>query len=282
MAPLTRFSDEVKVYCTSATCPEQAERRVLHWVGRDYMDVDGMGPWVVGELFANRLLCDVADLYSLRSRRRELQSIAGMGEKRVVKLLDAIEASKSRTLARLIASLGIREIGRSAGEVLAERFDSMQALMRASKEEVEAVPTIGQGMAESLVSFLSREANIRLVCRLAAAGVNMDAEAQRREVAEASSHRVAGEAVQDSVRSGRRPSRSPLAGLKFVVTGALEEYTRAGHHRADQAGGRRRERLCQRQDRLPGGGRAARLEAPQGAEPRRAGTLRGRVRGLPG
>ena len=222
---LTRFSDEIKVYCTSATCPEQAERRVLHWVGRDYMDVDGMGPWVIGEIFENRLVRDVADLYSLGSRRRELQSIAGMGDKRVEKLLEAIEASKTRTLARLIASLGIREIGRSAGEVLAERFDSMQALMRASKEEVEAVPTIGQGMAESLVSFLSREANIRLVCRLAAAGVNMDAEAQRRGGAEAPSHRVAGKAVQDSVGPGGEQS---LAGLKFVVTGALEEYTRAG------------------------------------------------------
>ena len=125
--PLSRFAEEVKVYCTSATCPEQAERRVLHWVGRDYMDVDGMGPWVVGEIFENRLVRDVADLYSLGSRRRELQSVAGMGEKRVEKLLAAIEASKSQPLARLIASLGIREIGRTAGEALAERFPSMQA-----------------------------------------------------------------------------------------------------------------------------------------------------------
>ena len=113
---ITKFSDEVKVYCTDATCPEQAERRVLHWVGRDYMDVDGMGPWVVGELFKNRLVADVADLYALASRRRELGSIAGMGDRRVDKLLSSIEESKCSSLARLIAPLGIREIGRTAGE----------------------------------------------------------------------------------------------------------------------------------------------------------------------
>ena len=212
---LTRYSDEVKVYCTSATCPEQAERRVLHWVGRDYMDVDGMGPWVIGELFTNRLVRDVADLYSLGARRRELQSIAGMGDKRVDKLLVAIEVSKSRTLARLIASLGIREVGRTAGEALTERFTTMRQLMNATAEDFQAVPTIGPGMAESLASFLSREANIRLICRLAAAGVNMGAETQGREVAESSSRRVAGTTL-------------PLGGLKFVVTGALEQYTRVG------------------------------------------------------
>ena len=227
--PLSRFAEEVKVYCTSATCPEQAERRVLHWVGRDYMDVDGMGPWVVGELFEKRLVRDVADLYSLGSRRRELQSVAGMGEKRVEKLLAAIEASKSRPLARLIASLGIREIGRTAGEALAERFTSMRQLMAASAEDFQAVPTVGPGMAESLASFLSREANIRLICRLAAAGVNMDAETQGQLVAESPGRRVAGGAPGGTL---------PLEGLKFVVTGALEQFTRAGiTARIKQAGG---------------------------------------------
>ena len=213
--PLTRYSDEVKVYCTSATCPEQAERRVLHWVGRDYMDVDGMGPWVVGELFVNRLVSDVADLYSLGSRRRELQSIAGMGDKRVDKLLASVEASKSRPLSRLIASLGIREIGRTAGESLAERFTTMRQLMAATAEDYQSIPTIGPGMAESLVSFLSREANVRLICRLAAAGVNMDAQAQGRQDAESQSRGVAA-------------GSTSLDGLRFVVTGALEQYTRAG------------------------------------------------------
>ena len=227
--PLSRFAEEVKVYCTSATCPEQAERRVLHWVGRDYMDVDGMGPWVVGEIFENRLVRDVADLYSLGSRRRELQSVAGMGEKRVEKLLAAIESSKSRPLARLIASLGIREIGRTAGEALAERFTSMRQLMAASVEDFQAVPTVGPGMAESLASFLSREANIRLICRLAAAGVNMDAETPGQLVAESPGRRVAGGALGGTL---------PLEGLKFVVTGALEQFTRGGiTARIKQAGG---------------------------------------------
>ena len=213
--PLTRYSDEVKVYCTGSTCPGQAERRVLHWVGRDYMDVDGMGPWVVGELFENRLVRDVADLYSLDSRRRELQSIAGMGNKRVDRLLASIETSKSRPLSRLIASLGIREIGRTAGEALAERFTSMRQLMAATAEDFQSVQTIGQGMAESLASFLSREANIRLICRLAAAGVNMEAESQGRQDAEPQGRGVAEEGAS-------------LEGLRFVVTGALEQYTRAG------------------------------------------------------
>ena len=218
LGELTRFFDEAKVYCTSATCPEQAERRVLHWVGRDYMDVDGMGPWVVGKLFENRLVRDVADLYSLASRRRELQSIAGMGEKRTEKLLTAIDTSKSRSLARLIASLGIREVGRTAGEVLAERYSSMQELVRATRADFEAIPTIGPGMAESLATFLSREANIRLICRLAAAGVNMQSATQ-----------LVPDAVGVSpVRQVAESTARPLAGLKIVVTGALEQYTRAG------------------------------------------------------
>ena len=137
----------------------------------------------------------------------------------------------------------------------------------------------GRGWPSPLVSFLSREANIRLVCRLAAAGVNMDAEAQRREVAEAPSHRGAGEAVQDSVGPGGGQS---LAGLKFVVTGALEEYTRAGITALiKQAGGAVSGSVSGKTDYLVVG------ERP-GSKLRKAQSLgvpvlsEGRVRGLPG
>ena len=116
----------------------------------------------------------------------------------------------------MIASLGIREIGRTAGEALAERFSSMQELIGASRADFEAVQTIGPGMAESLSTYLARPANIRLICRLAAAGVNMVEQAPVCQVAES------------QVRQVAESQQQPLAGLKFVVTGALQQYTRAG------------------------------------------------------
>jgi len=196
--PLKREEGEAAVRCVNFECPAQAYERIIHFASRDAMDIEGLGPAVIKQLLDNHLIENPADLYQLTFD--QLINLERFGAKSAQNLLDAIAESKKRPLANLIFALGIRHVGSEAARELAAHFGSMENLRAAGMEELTAIHTIGEKIAASIVSYFSRGENNRLVDRLAALGVNM------------AEHRAEG--------------TQPLAGLTFVLTGTLEQYTR--------------------------------------------------------
>ncbi len=194
-----RPAGEAAVRCPNVACPARLREGLIHFVSRAAMDIMGLGPAILGQLLDKGLVRDPADLYQLRYE--DLVNLERMGPKSSQNLLDAIAASKTNPLHRLLFALGIRHVGERAAKILAERFGSMERLSRASFEELVAIPEIGPKIAESVADFFATEKNRDLIQKLAAAGVNMQEE--------------------------KAPAQAkPLAGKLFVLTGTLSRYTR--------------------------------------------------------
>lgn len=216
-AELVRPSGEAVTRCVNSACPAQLVEGLVHFASRDAMDVEGLGPALVTQLVEKGLARDAADLYALRvDQLAELDRIA---EKSAQNLVNALEESKGRGLARLLFALGIRHVGAGVARSLADHFGSMQALMEAALSEdsqaLEAVPDVGPKIAESLRAYFSREANRNLIERLQAAGVRMT------------------KLDDTSADAG-----GPLAGKRVVITGTLASMSRKEAEEAvRQAGG---------------------------------------------
>lgn len=201
---LVRFEGEVALRCINPKCPAQIREGLIHFVSRDAMNIDGLGEKVISQLFAEKLISDVADIYKLT--REQLLALERMGEKSVGNLLKAIEASKSNSLEKLLFGLGIRHVGAKAAKTVAQSFGSMQKLAEAQKEELVAINEIGDKMADSIVAFFEQEEAEELLKELAAAGVNMEYKGPKPVSAEES----------DSI----------FAGKTVVLTGKLEQLSR--------------------------------------------------------
>jgi len=168
------------------------------------MDIEGAGPALVEQLVDNGLIHDVADLYSLK--KDQLAAMERMGEKSAENLLAQIEVSKSRGPARLLFALGVRYVGVTAAQLLAERYGDLKAMQDATKEEVEAIEGIGPVIADSMAAFLAEPRNRQLLERLEEAGVELGgAPAGKVEIT----------------------AEGPFAGKRFVLTGTLSEFTRS-------------------------------------------------------
>ncbi len=191
---------EVMMRCTNASCPAQLYELLNHFISRSAMDIDGVGEKLAAALLEKGLVKNAADLYSLHAQ--DLMNLERMGEKSVQNVLDAIEGSKQRPLARVIFAIGIRHVGAETAELLASHFGSMDRLASASEEELLTVPTIGPKIAESIVTFFRQEANRHIIDELRKAGVRLEEEA------------------------GARKER-PLSGQEFVLTGRLEAFPRS-------------------------------------------------------
>ncbi|WP_427846265.1 NAD-dependent DNA ligase LigA [Desulfosporosinus acididurans] len=197
-SPVRQDEGEVAYRCQSITCPARQREGIIHFVSRDAMAIDGLGPAVIQQLLDANLISDAADLYSLTFE--ELIPLERMGKKSAENLLKAIQESKTRGLGPLLFALGIRHTGEKAGKVLAQRFGSMEQLMHASLEELQEIPDIGPTMAENLVYFFSLESTKLFIEKLSRAGVDMTAE-------KASKPQI-------------------FAGKSIVVTGSLERWDR--------------------------------------------------------
>lgn len=158
-----------KLFCTNAECPAQFRERLKWFVGRDQMDIDGLGEKVIDQLVDAKLVRHFADLFALR--KDDLLPLERMGSESVKKLLAALAASKDRGLARVLAGLGIRHIGASAAKTLARHFATAEALEAASKEELEALPDFGEITAMSLHEYLATERSRATFVALKDAGV---------------------------------------------------------------------------------------------------------------
>lgn len=168
---LVRIDDEVALRCVNPSCFAQVAEGLSHFVSRNAMNIEGIGERVVSQLLREGLVKDVSDLYTLN--KEELIALERMGEKSAQNLLDAIEASKKNSLERLLFGLGIRHVGAKAARLLAEEFESIDALMDATVEQLTAVFEIGDKMADSIVMYFEKEEVRELIERLRQLGVNV-------------------------------------------------------------------------------------------------------------
>ncbi|MEW6080236.1 MAG: NAD-dependent DNA ligase LigA [Bacillota bacterium] len=172
-----RLEGEAVTRCAGISCPAQVREGLIHFGSRDAMDIDGLGPAMVGKLVEAGLVRDVADLYSLTPAG--LAAIERLGDRSSENLVNAIQRSKDQPLSRLLFALGIRHVGKRAAEVLAQRFTSMKALSEASLEDLTSVEEVGPKIAQSVASFFRQEQTRDVLQRLEQAGVNMVEHVQR-------------------------------------------------------------------------------------------------------
>ncbi|HSB91324.1 MAG TPA: NAD-dependent DNA ligase LigA [Anaerolineales bacterium] len=198
--PLQRLPDEVAVYCINAACPAQLVRHLEHFAGRTAMDVEGLGIKVAELLVSQKRVHDVGDLYRLQAS--DLADLEGFAEKRAENLIRSIDASRDRSLARLINALGIRGVGETVAADLARGFADLGALAASSENELQALEGIGPSTAEAIAGWFRRPANRRLVEKLRKAG------------------------VWPRGAPKRKGGRQTLAGKTFVLTGTLPGLSR--------------------------------------------------------
>ena len=197
-APVERDEDGAHIRCTGAECPAQLLRNLAHFASRDAMDIEGLGIAVMENLVNAELVKTPGDLYFLNEE--DVAQLDRMGKRSAKKLLASLEKSKEQDLSRLIYAFGIRQVGQKAGKILAARFQTMDALQNAVLEELTAVDDIGEITAQSILDWMASPQSQHLIQRLKEAGVNMTAAEQG--------------------------SDQRFAGMTFVLTGALEKFTR--------------------------------------------------------
>lgn len=168
---LAHLEDEVALRCLNPQCPAQAKERLIHFVSRNAMNIDGLGEKIAIQLFERELVKDVADLYGLT--KDQLLTLEKIGDKSAQNLLDSINQSKENSVERLLFGLGIRHVGSKAARLLAERFDSIENLRKATVEDIIAIEGIGEIIAESIVAFFELEEAEQLIEKLKRYGVNM-------------------------------------------------------------------------------------------------------------
>ena len=211
---LVRPEGEAMTSCVNTACPAQLRRLLEHFVSRGAMDIEGLGVRQVVILLERGLIHDAADLYALKDQQEDLVAIDRMGEKSVSNLLAAIEASKDRPLARVLTALGIDHVGFEVAEALSRHFRTIDALMSATEDDLSQVPSIGPKIAASVSAYFANESNRAVVQKLRDSGVHM-ADEERPE-----------------------PGEQSLAGLRFVVTGRLANFSRSqAEGRIKDAGG---------------------------------------------
>ncbi len=199
--PVVKPPDEAMHHCPNTLCPAQFFELLKHFVSRGAMDVDGLGEQWCRILIDRELVGDVADLYLIR--RERLLELDRMGDRLATKIMDNIEASKTRPLPRILFALGITHVGAEVAELLTQRYASIDQLCRATPEELTELPGIGPKIAESIYNYFQVADNQAVIEKLRQAGVKLHHEL---------------EIVN--------PSELPWHGLSFVVTGALSAMTR--------------------------------------------------------
>ena len=198
--PVVKEDNEAAYKCVNPNCPAILRENFIHFVSRDAMNIEGLGPSVVSMLLDNNLINDVADLYKLTTE--ELLNLDRIGAKSAENLISAIEKSKQAGLNRLLFALGIRFVGVKAANILANHFKSMKALTKSSLEDLLAINEIGTKIAQSIIAYFNKQENLILLDKLSEVGVNMTAK---------TIERMEQENFQDKI---------------FVLTGNLESFNR--------------------------------------------------------
>ncbi len=219
--PIEHPEGEVAYRCPNTQCPAQVKEAIRHFASRDAMDIEGLGTKLIDQLVDKRLIASPADLYRLTEA--DLGELERMAEKSAGNVALAIEASRERSLDRLVLGLGIRQVGRATARQLVVHFRGLDAIMNATAEELENVPDVGPEVAASIHAFFTNERNRAVVEALRAAGL--------------------GKPSADADRP------RPLAGKAFVVTGTLAGFSRDEARAAiETRGGRVSEAVSKKTD----------------------------------
>ncbi|MGQ9587494.1 MAG: NAD-dependent DNA ligase LigA [Thermoplasmata archaeon] len=193
----TREEGEAVRRCVNASCPAQVKERLAHFCSRNAMDIEGVGPALIDQLVDKKLVHDVSDLYKLR--KEDLLALEGIADKSSENILDAVRLSTGRDFDRVLFALGIRHVGRTTAQALADAFRSMDQLGAATVEDLSRVEGIGQIVAQSVRDFMENPKNRQLVEKLRKAGLRMEAAPR---------------------------ARGPLEGKVFLFTGELRSMSR--------------------------------------------------------
>jgi DNA ligase (NAD+) len=219
-SPVIREEGEVAHRCISIDCPAQAHERLIHWASRGAMDIDGMGEEIVGHLIDAGRLTDVADYYTLDEVELSLLETGRinkegnpilLGKTIAKKLVAQIQESKTRGFARVLFGIGIRHVGKTMAQTIAQQYHSMRALSEASEESLAAIDGVGPKIAHSIYVFLRTPDNVAVIKRLEARGV-----------------------VMETAQPEGEELPQTLAGLTFVLTGALVQSGMTRDEASDQ------------------------------------------------
>lgn len=221
-----RLEGEIASFCVNSACPAQLVRNLEHFASRSAMDIEGLGVRIVGQLVEADLVHDVADLYLLQEE--SLLSLDGFANKKAANLLKSIDASRQRTLARLLIGLGIHGVGDVTAADLAARFEFLERLAAASSEELLQIPGIGPVSSEDIAEWFSRRTNQLLLQKLQRMGVCPGKSEEPISV-----------------------ENTALAGKIFVITGTMRKYTREEVKRLiEQNGGKVTDSVSRKTDFL--------------------------------
>jgi len=199
--PLERKDGEADYYCTNDQCPGKHINRLIHFSSRVAMDIDTLGEKVVETLHDLGFLNTIADIYTLKNHEDDLKGLPGFADKKVEKLLAAIEDSKKQSFDKLIFGLGIKHVGAKVAKVLVSNYPSMDTLRQATYEDLIEINEIGEMIAQSIVNYFDKPEHIELIERLSSYGLNMSYESTK---------------IVDHEFNGKT----------IVLTGKLENYTR--------------------------------------------------------
>jgi DNA ligase (NAD+) len=201
--PLVKPEEEVNYYCPNYSCPAQVEGRILHFVSRNAMEIEGLGFSIVELYLKKEYISNYADIYDLPARKEELMAIERFGEKSIGNLLTGIEESKKKPFEKVLFALGIRHVGDRTAKLLADHFGSIDNLAKASAEEINEVKEIGPKIAQSVYEFFRDKKNLELISRLKKAGLNFE-----------------------SAKKDPSKINPNIKGKTFVLTGTLENMKR--------------------------------------------------------
>lgn len=197
-AKVFRDEDESALKCTNTNCPAQIRRHLIHFVSRDAMDIEGLGAAVIDQLASAELITTPADIYTITAE--QIASLDRLGERSANNIINAIEASKKNELYRLIFAFGIRHIGKRAAKLLAEKFGSIDAIMKADFNEINSIDGFGEIMTHSVIEYFSLPQTKEYIERLKSYGVSTS---------------------EHTVNKG-----TALSGYTFAITGKLPSLSR--------------------------------------------------------
>jgi len=231
--PLVRAEDQANWYCENPNCPAQVIARITHFASRGAMDIAGLGEQSVEQFVQAGLLDSVAGIYDLKDKRDELLALDRMGEKKCDNLLSGIEASKKLPPAKLLFGIGIRHVGINVAKLLIDEFGSVDNLSEATEEEIDAIPSIGGEIAQSVHAFFHNPASLKMLQRLREAGLPFHGTPKPKKAQLVSSF---------------------FAGKTFVLTGTLQSMTREeAKEKIEERGGKTSSSVSKKTDYVVAG-----------------------------
>lgn len=201
--PVSREDDQAAYFCHNPHCDSKKIEKIIHFVSRDAMNIDGLGEKIVEQFYNQGFIKNIEEIYYLKDHVKEIIELDGFGQKSMDNLVEAIEKSKENSLEKLLFGLGIRGVGAKMAEVLAARFKTMEALMKAKYVELININDVGETICEAILDYFREEENKVLIHRLKELGLNMT-----------------------YLKETNFREDTPFSNKTVVVTGTLEKYNR--------------------------------------------------------